>query len=311
MDRAEQADGGRPVLAVDLGGTNTRVAVVAPNGVILARRKDPTRREDVHPEALVAAIRETAAETGATTAVVGVPGRVDHRAGVLDFAPNLPPHWATHLTEERLSEATGLGVRLANDADLAAVGEYRSGAGRGTADMVYLTMSTGVGTGVILGGELLHGRRSLAEAGHTVIDRRSEHPTFEGQASGTALGRLAGEAGRDERGRELVALVEAGDPTALAVWQELVEAAGAGVASLAHLFSPELIVIGGGLGLAGDLLYEPLRRALAADGPREMPEPIRIERAELGDDAGLIGAAGWAATFRPHAVTIPEGETVT
>ncbi|MBA3691074.1 MAG: ROK family protein [Actinobacteria bacterium] len=300
MDRTDTTEIDAPVLAVDLGGTNTRVAVVAVDGTILSRRKEATRREDMHPEALVAAIRETTAGTGATSAIVGVPGRVDHANGSLDFAPNLPGHWATHLTEERLSEATGLGVRLANDADLAAVGEYRFGAGRGTMDMVYLTLSTGVGSGVILGGELLHGRRSLAEAGHTIIDRGSPHPTFERQASGTALGRLAGEAGISERGHHLTARVAGGDPAAQAVWEDLVAAAGAGLASLAHLFSPELIVIGGGLGLIGDLLYAPLRAALAAGGPRDLPKPIRIVRAELGDEAGLIGAAGWATTFRTH-----------
>src|SRR5207249_1699052 len=119
------------------------------------------------------------------------------------------------------------------------------GAGRGTMDIVYLTMSTGVGCGVILGGKLLHGRRSLAEAGHTTIDGHAEHGarTFEGSASGTALGRIAERHGIEERGMALVDLVRADDPRTLAAWKELVTAAGFGVASLAHLFSPEVIVI--------------------------------------------------------------------
>ncbi|MEP6477424.1 MAG: ROK family protein [Actinomycetota bacterium] len=301
MDGTDIA-GAAPVLAVDLGGTNARVALVNVDGTIVTRRTDPTRREEMHPDALVAAIRETTAGTDAASAVVGVPGRVDHANGRLEFAPNLPSHWAAHLTEERLSDAVGIRVRLANDADLAAVGEYRFGAGRGTSDMVYLTLSTGVGTGVILGGELVHGRRSLAEAGHTILARDSAFPTFEQQASGTALSRLAAEAGLAERGGDLVKRVSAGDRGAAAAWWELCQAAGAGVASLAHLFSPEVVVIGGGLGLTGDLLYEPLRAALLAYGPRELPEPIRIVRAELGDDAGLSGAAGWVSTFRPYAM---------
>jgi len=94
--------------------------------------------------------------------------------------------------------------------------------------------------------------------------------------------------------------VRRGDEAARQVWDEVVAAAGFGVASLAHLFSPELIVIGGGLGLNDDLLHEPLLAAIDAYGPRELPAPIRIARAELGDDAGLVGAAGWADAFVPH-----------
>jgi glucokinase len=290
-----------PVVAVDLGGTNTRVALVAADGRILERRKEMTPHEMEHPDLLVKLVNDAASGSGADRAVVGVPGRVDHVRGALELAPNLPKHWVGHLTESALSEAAGLRVALANDADLAAVGEFRFGAGRGTTDMVYLTLSTGVGCGVIVGGKLLHGRRSLAEAGHTTIDRRAANGerTLEQTASGTALGRLAERHGVDARGGDLVDLVRRGDLTARLVWEELVGAAGFGVANLAHLFSPEVIVIGGGLGLAGDLLYEPLRGALAAYGPRELPDPIRLVRAELGDDAGLAGAAGWASTYDP------------
>ncbi len=226
-----------------------------------------------------------------------MPGRVDHSSGRLEFAPNLPAHWHEHLTETWLSDATGLQVALANDADLAAVGEHRFGAGRGVDDMVYVTISTGVGGGAIVGGRLVRGRRSMLEIGHTTIDRHDAGPgrTLEGAASGPALNRLAEAAGLDARGRAVIDLVETGDPTALAVWDDVVSAAGLGIAGLAHLFSPQLIVIGGGLGLTGDLLYEPLRIAVAAFGPQGLPEPIRIEAATLGDDAGLIGAAGWHA----------------
>ena len=165
--------------------------------------------------------------------------------------------------------------------------------------MVYLTMSTGFGGGLILGGRLAHGRRSLAEVGHITIDRRAldERRTLEGSASGTALDRLAERAGLDARGADLLDLVRAGDEAAGAVWDEVVAAAGAGVASIAHVFSPELIVIGGGLGLNDDLLHEPLRAALEAYGPQGLTRPIRIARAELGDDAGLVGAAAWAEAF--------------
>jgi glucokinase len=181
--------------------------------------------------------------------------------------------------------------------------------------MVYLTISTGVGCGVILGGRLVHGHRSLAEVGHTTIDRRAtdEGRTLEGSASGTALARLAARRGLHVDGRELVTLVRRHDPVALEVWQEVVDAAGFGVANLAHLYSPELIVVGGGLGLTSDLLHDPLREALARYGPRDLPQPIGVVRAELGDDAGLAGAAGWAEAFgecaREREVTRPPDAT--
>jgi len=160
----------------------------------------------------------------------------------------------------------------------------------------------------LLGGKLLHGRRSAAEAGHITIDRRAQNGrrTLEGNASGTALNRLADEAGLKVCGRELVELVRASDLSARLLWDEVVAAAGVGVANLAHLFSPEIVVVGGGLGLSGDLLYDPIREALATLGPRDLGEPIRAVRAELGDDAGLAGAAGWATTFEGH----PTKETV-
>ena len=251
----------------------------------------------MHPDQLVDQIRKVVGDSGVWQAVVGVPGRVDHANGRLEHAPNLPPHWHEHLGETWLARATGLDVALANDADLAAVGEHRFGGGRGVDDMVYVTISTGIGGGAIVGGRLVRGRRSMLEIGHITIDRHDEGPgrTLEGTASGTAMNRLAERAGLDARGRAVIDRVDAGDPVALAVWQDVTAAAGLGIAGLAHLLSPQLILIGGGLGLTGDRLYEPVRAAVAAFGPRDLPEPIRVEAATLGDDAGLIGAAGWHA----------------
>ena len=298
---------GSAVVSVDLGGTNMRVAIASGRGEIIARHVDPTPRAESHPDALYALVRAVAEKHAVERAVVGVPGRVDHGTGRLEHAPNLPSHWAGHLSEKQLSEAVGMSVALANDADLAAVGEHRFGAGRGARDMVYMTISTGIGCGVILGDRLLHGRRSLAEVGHSVIgDDGDDARTLEGSASGTALGRLAESAGLPARGRELLELVRAGDESAIRVWDRVVRAAGFGVANLAHLFSPEVIVIGGGVGLAGDLLLESLRRALASYGPRGLPRPIRLVRAGLGDEAGLVGAAGWAIDFEP----VPQREMV-
>jgi glucokinase len=287
-----------PILAVDLGGTQMRTALVDRDGGLLLRRAQPTPRDAACPDALLLLVGGVLEDAGVQDAVIGVPGRVNYGSGALEYAPNLPPGWAAALTEANLSAVLGLRVSLANDADLAAVGEAWFGAGRGHADVVYVTISTGIGAGVILGGRLAHGRRSLAEAGHTIIDRTAvaagAPATLEDQGSGTALGRLAAEAGLEGSGARLADLVEAGDPTAVRIWGSVAEAAGIGIANLAHLFSPEIVVVGGGVARAGELLLGPIRAALARLGPRHLATGIELVRAALGDDAGLAGAAGWS-----------------
>lgn len=287
-------------LGVDLGGTRMRAAIVSGDGRILERRAQPTPSDASCARALVDLAGGLVEGARVHVAVIGVPGRVDHSMGRMEHAPNLPPEWAPELTEDHLSQALGTPVALANDADLAAVGEVRFGAGRDALDLVYLTVSTGIGAGVILGGRLVSGRRSIAEAGHMVIDRTSfrngEPATFEDQASGTALARLAAGVGIEGGGRAVVEGLAGGDPGARWAWNELVDAAAIGATNLAHLFSPEVIVVGGGVAGAGEALLEPIRRHLSRHGPRSLPVPIRVVRAALGDDAGLAGAAAWRET---------------
>jgi glucokinase len=243
--------------------------------------------------------------TGCRRAVVGVPGRVDYGKGTLEHAPNLPPGWVGHLSEADLGTAVGMPVALANDADLAAVGEAHFGAGRRHADVAYLTLSTGVGAGVVVGGLLVHGRRSLAEVGHEIIDltrlRAGQPATLEDLASGTALGRAAASVGLGPLGKDVVDAVAAGSAPAQRIWDDLVAAAAAGIVNLAWTFSPQVIVIGGGLGLVGAALLDPIRDAVLRDGPPSFDPPIEIVPAALGDDAGLAGAAGWHQAFRPEA----------
>jgi len=290
-----------PILSVDLGGTQMRAALVDPDGGILLRHAEPTPRDASCPDALLMLVSEILEGAGVDEAVIGVPGRVHYGSGTLEHAPNLPPGWIPSLTEENLSEVLGLDAGLANDADLAAVGESRWGAGRGHADVVYVTVSTGIGAGVILGGLLAHGGRSLAEVGHTIIDRTAltagAPATLEEQGSGTALERIAAEAGLDRSGAGLDEVVVGGDPTAVRTRGGVAGAGGVGGGYLAHLFSPEVVVVGGGVASAGDLLLEPIRAALARLGPRGLPAPIDVVRAMLGDDAGLAGAAGWSDAF--------------
>lgn len=282
-----------------------RAARTSSDGLVRRRCEVPTPASaDAGP--LLALVREVLGSESVATAVIGVPGRVDYGAGVLEHAPNLPPGWIDELTEDRLGTSLGLDLSLANDADLAAVGEAWFGAGRDHRDVAYLTVSTGIGAGVVTGGLLVHGRRSLAEIGHSVVDRRaleSGWATVEDLGSGTALTRLAAAAGFDADGPEVERRWRAGDPAATEVWEDVMTVAAMAAVNLAHLFTPDVIVVGGGVGLVGEAVLEPMRKLVAEWGPAGLPEPIEVVNAALGDDAALAGAAAWHRAFTPEAAS--------
>ena len=282
-------------LAVDLGGTNMRAAAVDASGAILDRAIVPTPRDAATLDPFLVLVEELAARHEIEHAVVAVPGRVDHERGLLLHAPNLPACWPPLLTRGALEEALGRPVALANDADVAAVGEARFGAGRGHGDVVYLTISTGVGAGILVGGRLVLPRYSGGEVGHSVVEgalaAAGEDGTVEGLGSGTAINRAARAAGLDAIGPEIVRLVTAGDPVARHVWDEAMYAVALGVVNLAHLVAPTIVVIGGGAGRNGELVHAPIRAALERLGPAG--PRAEVVGAALGDDSGLIGAAAW------------------
>jgi glucokinase len=302
--RSSRVDAVTHVLAVDLGGTSLRVARTTPDGEVVDRQ-DVDTGED--PKVLLDLMRKVASAGPVAHAVVGVPGRVDYEQGALEYAPNLPSTWSSTLRETVLRDAVGVDVALANDADLAAVGESWFGAGRDYADVAFITVSTGIGAGVVAGGFLVHGRRSMAEVGHTVVDGQAlaegRPATVEELGSGTALDRLAQEAGLDVTGKELVDRVRGGDEPAAQLLTRVITAAAIGAVNLAHLFTPDVIVIGGGLGLNGDIVLDPIRNLLESRGPRGLPQPIAVVNAALGDEAGLAGAGAWDRAFRPEAAS--------
>lgn len=291
-------------LAVDLGGTNMRAAAVDATGAILERAVAPTPRRAATLDPFLTFVEDFAARHDVEHAVVALPGRVDHQRGLLLHAPNLPDGWAPLLTRATLEGALGRPVALANDADVAAVGEAFFGSGTGHANLAYLTVSTGIGAGVVHGGRLVRGRCSLAEVGHTVIDveawREGRPSTLEELASGSGVARLAEEAGLgalDARGVQEAAAD--GGEAARAIWQGAITACAAGVANLAMSFSPEVVVIGGGIGRQDAFFYAV--RTLVLERAENLPADLTITRSALGDDAGLIGAAGWERAFGPPA----------
>ena len=279
------------ILACDLGGTQLRTAVVDESGAVTQRQVVPTPKED--PEVLAALLGDALAEAGDVEGVVvGVPGPIDYAAGAPTMLVNIPA-WEGRVSAAVLSGELGLDVLLANDADLAALGEHRFGAGRSFDDVAYVTVSTGVGAGVVLGGRLVRGRLSLAELGHTIIDRHTME-TVEDLGSGTALGRRAGEDAADVSAR-----AQRGDPDAAAMFRKAADALAVGVFNLAHLFSPQVVVIGGGMSQSGDLLLDPVRQTLGGCPASCPASRASVVRAATGDDAGLKGAAAYWADERP------------
>jgi glucokinase len=295
----------RPVLAADVGGTQMRAALVDHEGRVLLRRSAETPGHADVPAALIDLIGAVGAERGhgtASHAVAGLPGAVDYEAGRLLWAPHLPERWPDLLSGDELSTRLGMPAHIANDADLAAVGEAAFGAGAGTADVAYITISTGIGAGVVHGGRLLRGRRSLAEVGHTVIDwrawREGAPSTLEELGSGSGLARLAREAGLGPLdAREVEAAAAGGEVQAIAIWRGAIAACAVGVSNLVMSFYPSTVIIGGGLGRGAEF-FDPLRE-LVLSRPEHHPADLTIVPSALGDDAGLAGAAAWVAATGP------------
>jgi glucokinase len=292
------------VLAADIGGTLMRAALVDDQGQLVARRAVETPAEAEAPAAFVDLVNAVAAETDerVARAVVGLPGAVDYESGRLLWAPNLPDRWPDLLSRDELTSALGLPVRIANDADMAAVGEAWFGAGAGMADMGYLTVSTGIGAGVIERGRLLRGVRSLGELGHTVIDWQAwaggTPGTLEELGSGSGLARLARERGLgDLNAHEVEDAAASGNGEAAAIWAGAIVAGAVAVVNLVMSFYPSTVVIGGGIGRQP--AYFDAVSSLVERRFDHYLDVLSVVPGSLGDDAGLAGAAAWDRATQP------------
>jgi glucokinase len=246
-------------------------------------------------EALVAAIAQVLDDSVAAIGL-GIPANLERGTGRVGRATNLP---LTDLdVAGHVRDRFGLPVGIENDANAAALAEWKLGAGRGVSNLVLLTVGTGVGGGFVLDGALYRG---WAEVGHIVVlaggppCQGSCHGRghLEAVASGSAADRAAVELwGPEADARVLVERARAGDADALRVMGELGSYLGAAIGSLTNLFDPELVLVGGGFGdAAGELLLEPARVAARAEALAPADERLRIVAAQLGSDAGLVGAA--------------------
>jgi glucokinase len=306
------------IIGIDLGGTKMLLGVLDPDSQVLweSREASTGQTEDELVDLLVREVNEArAACPGATAVGLGIPATIDHGRGVAISAVNLPLDDVP--IRDLVSERTGLPVFVDNDANVAALAENLYGAAKGAENAVMLTIGTGIGGGLILGGEVYRGSTGAgAELGHTVI--AMDGPPCQGNcpgrgcvetlASGTAIGREGLAAAEGEPGSVLgrmladgeridgKAVTEAalnGDPTARSVFDLVGRRLGVALTSFANVFEPEAIVIGGGVIAAGDLLLDPARRELEA---RALPPMNRtpVLAAEMGSDAGMIGAAAMA-----------------
>jgi glucokinase len=283
-----------------------RAALVDAGGGVIARETAPTPTDSDVPGALIELIAGVGATAGpeVSHAVVGLPGAVDYEAGRLLSAPNLPNGWADSLSSDQLSAHLGLHVHVANDADMAAVGEEAFGAGAGIDGVVaYLTVSTGIGAGVVHQGRLVRGRHSFGEFGHSVVDWRSWREglpgTLEELSSGSGMARQARDSGIGQMDAQ--AVLEAAlndDVRARAIWEDAVTACAAGVCNLVMAFAPSLVIVGGGIGRRPEF-FDPLRE-LVLQRKEHRPTELSIVLSALGDDAGLAGAAAWVGATQPN-----------
>lgn len=313
-----------PVLAVDLGGSKILSAVVDHRGKILASDLRLTHAEKGVKSVITGILKSVEAVAdksgippGRFTAIgLGAPGISNPRKGIIYRSPNLPD-WCDVPLQDEVEKGTGKKVFLINDANAAALGEMRYGAARGCRNFIYITISTGIGGGIIINGKLYTGSAGMAgEIGHIVVEpdglpcNCGGSGCWELYASGTAMARRAREeigkgrktvlkdlAGGD-MGKITAPLVkkaaDRGDRLARQLIADTARYIGIGLGGLIDIFNPELIVIGGGLANMGDVLLSP---AYEEAKRRSYPEAYRATRfavAELGANSGVLGAAVYA-----------------
>jgi len=313
-----------PVVGVDIGGTKIIAAVFNGDGAMLSRiycltlgSEGPARVIN-RIKATIGQVIEKAGLERKQVGCVGVAaaGAIDINRGLVADSPNLL-RWHNIPLRDKLADSLGRPVFMLNDANAAALAEYRLGAGRGLNNLIYITVSTGIGGGMIINGELYQGADgSAAEIGHMIIKiggpvcACGKRGCFESMASGTAIARLAQK--RLRRGEESImvglahdkvgdvnaqvvaAAARKGDALALAVIEESAGYLGIGLANLVNLMNPQMIIIGGGVSKMGDMLLRPARKSMKVNGIDLPAQTVRVVRSQLGVDAELTGAALYA-----------------
>ncbi|MES2464241.1 MAG: ROK family protein [Armatimonadota bacterium] len=312
------------ILGVDLGGTNVRAAVLDKEGKQLGAGRSPslategvenTVSQIVH--AVKTAIRSAGVDDKEIAGVgIGVPGHIDEKNGVVLWAPNFyekgQPYRNIALGKP-IEAQINLPVYMGNDANVAALGEFRFGAGRQIRTMVMVTLGTGIGGGIILDGKLWTGATGGAgEIGHIII-AAGERGGAAAFGSLESMGQIAAIVERAARKisagkktiladkvdydwhlltpKDIADSAAEGDAVSIEVFEETGYYVGLGIASMVNLLNPQMVVVGGGVAQAGDLILDPIRRSARANAIKTMIDVCPIVPAELGDDAGIYGGA--------------------
>jgi glucokinase len=311
----------RPVVGIDVGGTKLLAVRLASDGRVIADPIQPSPRDGPSVvQEVVASARRLGGEATSGAIGLGVPGLVD-KTGTVRFAPNLPGLVGAPVSEALRHALPGWSVWVGNDATAACWAEHQRGAARNADEVLMVNLGTGIGGAIISGGALAEGsNRYAGEFGHMVVDPHGprcpcgKQGCWERYASGSGLGvlgreiataggalRLVDLAGGDPemvRGEHVTAAAAAGDPSALQIMDTFGWWVALGLANLANALDPELIVVGGGMIAAGEVLIAPTRRAFAELVKAPLArKPIRIEAAVLGSRAGAIGAGLLAANL--------------
>ena len=299
----------RWAVGIDFGGTNIKCGLVDRRGRVVRSFVLSSKRfgrPAAFVEGIHRAVEQLAASAGLTLARlagvgIGVPGLVDARRGIVHMLVNVPG-WREVPLAHRLRARVQRPVFIENDANLVTLGEWCCGAGRGARALIGLTLGTGVGGGLVLNGSLYRGVSGAAgELGHTVLDLRGPRCAcgargcLEAHVQAAAIIRMARAANVACRGRltpeRLADLARRGNRQACAVWQQVGYLLGRGLAGVVNLLNPDRIVIGGGVANAWPLFAQALQRTIRAEAMPVSARSVRVVRAQLGEQAGIIGAA--------------------
>ncbi|BBI35422.1 ROK family protein [Cohnella abietis] len=301
---------------IDLGGTKLLVVLLNEAGEVLKKSETSTNAQE-GPEAVIKRMIEllqNCMEPSYSLASIGVAtaGTLIAEEGIVAQASNLG--WINIPLGKQLEQAFGVRVNIENDANAAAYGEWAVGAGKGTKNCVFITVSTGIGAGIVSSGQLIRGRDSSAgELGHITIDWNGPRclcgnvGCLELYASGTAIARRAQQeaaelpekaalllekaGGNPITSRHVAEAASEGEELSVRVLQEAGQALGAGLISAIHAINPEVIIIGGGAASIGPLLLDPMHQVIADRAIKSMAAGLRIVTPLLGKEAGAIGAA--------------------
>lgn len=294
------------IIAIDLGGTNLKIALLDLKYKIRHKSILGTKafsNKDGLISAVVSSVSSiiqsnNLSKTNILAVALGLPGPIDADKGLVHFFPNIPG-WKEVKLKEILEKKIGLPVSIDNDANLMALAEYKIGAAKGFSNAVCITLGTGVGGGIVIGGRLYHGSSFAAgEIGHIPVNVNGPRCNCGGSAcleayvGNNAIARYARSVlGRPVSLEELSSLAKNGNKKAIAVWKSTGTYLGVALAGVINLLNPDIVVIGGGVSAAGDVLFRQIRRTVDVRAMSVQARKVKICRARLGSDAGLIGAA--------------------